>query len=166
MTSRPCYPTDSSSTSSYAACQPAFAFDALRPSRAPAAIVILVRFMLACATLAATLSCARAGEAFPDAGIAYADAVIQVLVEQHVCADPQDCRRKELVFWEGGNPLMRSRKMVYVLIYEANDRAVYESVVARLARLKEATAMPSVEVIAYKSRRRQPKMKFAETMLK
>ena len=137
-----------------------------RNPRSRAAMTKLIRSVLAPVAAALTLCCAEAGEAHPDSARMYAAATEQVLVERHVCADVQDCRRKELVFWEGGNPWLRSHDMVYVLLYETNDRAVYDSVLARLAQLRAASAMPPVKLVAYKSRHLKRKVKFAEAMLK
>ena len=126
----------------------------------------MARGPLIAATLALTCCFARGGEAYPDAARRYWEAAQEVLIERKVCADAQDCYRKDLLFWEGGNPWLRSHRMAFVLLYETNDHALFDAVLARLAQVRGEASMPPVKLITYKSRHMKRKVTFAEAVLK
>jgi hypothetical protein len=113
-----------------------------------------------------TASLSGCGESYPEEARRYHAAAQEVLVAKEVCARAQDCQRKEILFWEGGNPWLPGHDHVYVTLYETNDAALVEAIVARLKQVKAETSMPSVKLVVYSSRHRQSKVRFREVTIK
>lgn len=105
------------------------------------------------------------GESYPEEARRYHALAQEVLVAKQVCAGPQDCQRKEILFWEGGNPWFPGQNYAYVTLYETTDLALVEAVVARLKQAKAETSMPAAKVVAYSSKHRQSKITFREVTI-
>lgn len=124
------------------------------PKKSSAALAVLI---------AASLS--GCGESYPEEARRYHALVQEVLVEKQVCDGPQDCQRKEILFWEGGNPWLPGHSYACVNLYETTDIALVEAIVARLNQAKAETSMPPVKLVAYRSKHRQSKVTFREVII-
>lgn len=114
----------------------------------------------------AVLALSGCGEAYPTEAKQYTAAAGEVLIARKVCADAPDCRRKEMLFWEGGNPWIPSLKMAFVKLYDTQDEALVEAVVSKLHELRTKNGMPPVRLIVYSSKHSQAKIKFREVSIK
>jgi hypothetical protein len=115
------------------------------------------------ALIAASLS--GCGESYPEDARRYHAAAQEVLVTKQMCAAPQDCQRKEVLFWEGGNPWLPGHHYAYVTLYGTSDTALVEAIVARLKQAKTETSMPPVKLVVYSSKHRQSKVTFREVTI-
>ena len=114
--------------------------------------------------IAASLS--GCGESYPSEARRYSEVVQAVLIAKNICLNVQDCTRKQLVFWEGGNPWLPGYNMAFISLYETQDAALVDTVVARLKQVKSESAMPAVKLIAYSSTHAQSKVTFREVTIK
>lgn len=124
------------------------------PKRSSTALALLI---------AASLS--GCGESYPEEARRYHAVAQEVLIAKGACAGPQDCQRKEILFWEGGNPWLPGHNNAYVTLYETNDIALVEAIVARLKQAKAETSMPPVKLVVYSSTHRQSKVTFREVTI-
>ncbi len=113
--------------------------------------------------IAASLS--GCGEAYPEQARQYHAAAQEVLVAKQVCATFQDCQRKEILFWAGGNPWLPGYNHAYVTLYETDDIALVEAIVARLKLAKAEPSMPPVKLVVYSSRHGQSEVAFREVII-
>jgi len=73
-----------------------------------------------------------------------------------------DCQRKEILYWEGGNPWLPGHSKVYLNLYETSDPALVAAIVAKLKHVKAEGSLPPVRLTVYRSRHLQPKALFQE----
>jgi len=102
------------------------------------------------------------GESYPTEARRYCDVVQDVLIAKKLCSNAQDCTRKQMVFWEGGNPWLPGYNMAFVSLYETQDAALVDMVVTRLKEAKSESGMPAVKLIVYSSSHSQSKVQFRE----
>ncbi len=113
-----------------------------------------------------TVSLSGCGESYPSEARRYCDVVKHVLIAKRICLDTQDCTRKQMVFWEGGNPWLPGYNMAFVSLYETHDAALVDAIVARLKQVKSESGMPAVKLTTYSSSHSQSKVKFREVTIK
>jgi hypothetical protein len=106
------------------------------------------------------------GESYPTEARRYSEVVQDVLIAESICLNVQDCTRKQVVFWEGGNPWLPGYNMAFVSLYETKDAALVDTVVARLKQVKSENAMPAVKLTAYSSPHAQSKVTFREVTIR
>ncbi|MGH6649035.1 hypothetical protein, partial [Aquabacterium sp.] len=82
------------------------------------------------------------GEAYPDEAQTYTAAAEVSLIAQGICANTQDCAKREVLFWEGGNLWIPSLKKVFVNIYGVKDPASVEAVARSIVESKSSTGGP------------------------
>lgn len=122
-----------------------------------------IRIILLASILAACLS--GCGEAHPIEARRYAEAAEEILVARNICASAQECRRKEILFWEGGNPWLPGYDKAFVLLYGTDDAALVDAIIARLKEIRHERGMPQARLVVYRSRHLQPKVVFREVSI-
>lgn len=91
------------------------------------------------------------GEPHRDAAIRYHGAAQGVLIAHGVCANAQDCQKRQLLFWEGGRrdiPLFQEGG-ASLNLYETVNQELIESVGAKLKATQQAEHLPSVQLTVY-----------------
>lgn len=124
------------------------------------------KFIIIAVTLAIVCGMTGCGEAYPLEAKRYCDAAQEVLITEQVCADVQDCQRKELLFWEGGNPWLPGYDMAFVSLYETKDAVLVEAIVTKLKQVRADANMPPVKLTVRSTRHSQMNVTFREVMIK
>jgi hypothetical protein len=115
------------------------------------------RCLLAVGVLAGAI--AGCGEGYSSQALQYHAAAQEVLIAKGICSSAQDCRDRNLMFWEGGGG-------AYVNLYETQDLALVGAIVAKLAEMNAQVPVPKVVLTVYRSRHGQRQEKFREIVIK
>ena len=132
-----------------------------------ATMIYTHRYRLALSILLffASISAGGCGEAFPEQAGTYAAAAEVALIAQGLCADASDCGKRQLVFWEGGNPWIPSLKNVFVNLYGIKDPAAVNAVANSIAQSKAGIGGPPCQLTAYSTGHGEPKVKLTEVTI-
>jgi hypothetical protein len=123
----------------------------------------LMKLLLPCFVILGLLGC---GESYPKEALIYLNSAQEVLIENSVCNNVQDCRKRELLFWEGGNPYIPSLNMAFVNLYETNNPLLADAVEARLRQVKKDINGPPVKLSIFSSPHLRSKIIFRETIIR
>jgi hypothetical protein len=98
----------------------------------------------------------------------YVTAARSVLIAKGLCATPEDCRSKELIFWNDGEHLLDifPKDVTFVNIYNTQDPAIVNAIVAELKKTQERISKPGVVLNVYKSKHRETDVKYQRVVIK
>jgi hypothetical protein len=90
-----------------------------------------------------------------------------VLISRGICSSEQDCQKKHLLFAEGGEVSLGPVHWggAYITLYEINDMALVEDVVARFKQLHASLKVPKVKLSVYSSKHLESKVEFSEVTI-
>lgn len=120
------------------------------------------KYIFAALTLSLLLGC---GESFPKEAEIYLASAREVLVEKGFCSDLQDCRKREILFYEGGNPWMPSPNMAFVNLYEVNNSELVAAIEQRLRETQKEIKGPPVKLTVFSNSHPQKKTIYREIVI-
>lgn len=91
-----------------------------------------------------------------------------VLIANSICASKQDCQKKDVLFAEGGAVSLGfvSWGGAYINLYETQDPALVEVIVAKFKELHLRLRKPNVTLTVYSSKHLEPKIMFCKVVIK
>lgn len=92
----------------------------------------------------------------------------ETLIARGVCATPQDCQKKQLLFAEGGEVDVGFVQWggAYINLYDTQDPELVSELESKFKVLHGRLGKPKVTLTVYSSKHLAPKVKFREIVLK
>lgn len=92
----------------------------------------------------------------------------EALIARRICASPQDCQKKQLLFAEGGEFDVGFFQWggAYITLYDTQDAELVSDLESKFKLLHRQLGKPQVTLTVYSSKHLAPKVKFREIVLK
>jgi len=123
------------------------------------------RLLLPAMLFLTCITTAGCGEAYRDQAVIYTAAAESALIANGVCANADDCTRRQVLFWEGGNPWIPSLKRVFINIYGIKDPTVVTAVSQSISRSRANISGPPCTLTTYSTEHNESKVKLSEVVI-
>jgi len=107
------------------------------------------------------------GEPFRTEAALYVDAARTALMSKGICASPDDCNSKQLLFWNDGEYFLDvlPKSVTFINLYNTHDPAVVDAVVVELEKVQRRITKPGVVLNVYKSKHLEPKIRLQRLVI-